>query len=87
MVIIDEAQRLPEVFCYTQTIVDERGKNGQFIFTGSQNYLLLEKVTQSLAGRVAILKLLPLSFNEIKEAGKPAANLDRLLYKGFYPGV
>ncbi len=87
LVIIDEAQRLPEVFSYLQTIVDDRGKNGQFIFTGSQNYLLLEKVTQSLAGRVAILKLLPLSVDEISAAGKPTANLDLLIHKGFYPGI
>ncbi len=87
LVIIDEAQRVPEVFSYIQAIVDERGKNGQFIFTGSQNYLLHEKITQSLAGRVAILNLLPLSFTELKNAEKSIGSLEILLHKGFYPAI
>ena len=87
VMIIDEAQRVPEVFSYVQSVVDERGKNGQFIFTGSQNYLLLEKVTQSLAGRVAILKLYPLSFAEIQQADKGNISLEKLLQKGFYPAA
>lgn len=86
-VIIDEAQRLPDIFSYVQTIVDDRNLNGQFIFTGSQNYLLHEKITQSLAGRVAILRLLPLSLSEIAAAGKTVAGLENLLYRGFYPGL
>jgi len=87
MLIIDEVQRVPEVFSYIQAIVDERGKNGQFIFTGSQNYLLHEKISQSLAGRVAILRLLPLSLSELLQADKKNISLDTILQKGFYPAL
>jgi predicted AAA+ superfamily ATPase len=87
MLIIDEAQRIPEVFSYIQAIVDERGKNGQFIFTGSQNYLLHEKISQSLAGRVAILRLLPLSLSELLLANKKIISIDTILQKGFYPAL
>jgi len=87
MLIIDEVQRIPEVFSYIQAIVDERGKNGQFIFTGSQNYLLHEKISQSLAGRVAILRLLPLSLSELLLADKKIISPDIILQKGFYPAL
>lgn len=87
MLIVDEVQRIPEVFSYIQSIVDERDKNGQFIFTGSQNYLLHEKITQSLAGRVAILKLLPLSLSELKAASVKGAGVELALQKGFYPAL
>jgi len=87
MLIIDEVQRIPEVFSYIQAIVDERGKNGQFIFTGSQNYLLHEKISQSLAGRVAILRLLPLSLSELLQGDKKIISLDTILQKGFYPAL
>ena len=61
-VILDEVQRTPEIFSYIQVIVDEQqGKAGQFILTGSQNFLLLQSVSQSLAGRCAIHHLLPFS--------------------------
>ena len=66
-VIIDEAQHAPDLFSYIQVIVDEEKKAGQFILTGSQNFLLLEKISQSLAGRVSIFHLLPLSLEELKE--------------------
>ena len=59
-VIFDEVQRAPALFSYLQTLVDSRGQMGQFILSGSQNFHLLERITQSLAGRVAIFKLLPL---------------------------
>ena len=65
-VIIDEAQHVPELFSYIQLIVDETNMPGQFILTGSQNFLLVEKISQSLAGRIAIFNLLPLSINELK---------------------
>lgn len=87
MLIIYEVQRIPEVFSYVQAIVDERGKNGQFIFTGSQNYLLHEKISQSLAGRVAILRLLPLSLQELMAAGQKISSADAILQKGFYPAL
>ena len=80
-VIIDEIQRAPELFSYLQTHSDNLAKTGQFIITGSQNYLLMKNISQSLAGRVGIATLLPFSF---KELDKKVA-IDRLLYQGFYP--
>ena len=85
--IIDEAQRAPEIFSYIQGIVDEnKKKKGFFVLTGSQNFQLLDKVNQSLAGRTAILKLLPFSMGEIKSAVKKMS-LDEILLKGFYPRI
>jgi uncharacterized protein len=79
-VIIDEAQKCPVLFSYIQQIVDESGINGQFILTGSQNFLLLEKITQSLAGRVYIMELLPFSQEEHASSNWPKAILN-----GGYP--
>ena len=81
--IIDEAQKVPALFSYLQVLVDERGTMGQFVLTGSQNFLLMEQVGQSLAGRVAPLTLLPFSRQELA-AGAPAS-LDESLFKGGYP--
>ena len=66
-VILDEIQRTPDLFSYIQTIVDLKDISGQFILTGSQNFLLLQKVSQSLAGRCAVLHLLPFSLSEIRQ--------------------
>ncbi len=82
-VIIDEAQNAPELFSYIQQIVDESGKTGQYILSGSQNFLMLEKVTQSLAGRVYILELLPLSHAEIKTVKQ--LNIFESIIQGGYP--
>jgi uncharacterized protein len=79
-VIIDEAQKCPVLFSYIQQIVDESGINGQFILTGSQNFLLLEKITQSLAGRVYIMELLPFSQEEHASSNWPNA-----IRNGGYP--
>ena len=84
-VIFDEVQRVPELFSYLQTHVDASGKKGRFILTGSHNYLLQEKVSQSLAGRVAMLRLLPFSMQELADAGKLPADIHKILFKGFYP--
>ena len=67
-VIIDEAQHVPSLFSYIQTRVDEVRRPGYYILTGSHNFLLNEGISQSLAGRVAYLTLLPLSINELKKA-------------------
>jgi uncharacterized protein len=83
--IIDEAQHVPELFSYIQVIVDEKKINGQFILIGSQNFLLLEKITQSLAGRVAIFHLLPFSLNELKNTKYQITKLEKQLLQGFYP--
>ncbi|MBV5283248.1 MAG: ATP-binding protein [Paludibacter sp.] len=84
--IIDEFQRYPEILSYIQGIVDEKKQNGQFILTGSNNVSMLSKVTQSLAGRVALLKLLPFSIAELGAFGKNYS-VDDYLLNGFYPRV
>ena len=82
--IIDEVQRTPELLSYIQTRVDEERKRGQFILTGSNQFLLEEKLTQSLAGRVSLLRLLPLSIKELNSYGD-FKQLNRLIFRGFYP--
>ena len=86
-VILDEAQRVPSLFSYIQTAVDKKGLAGQYILTGSQNILLLENVSQTLAGRVAILKLLPLSLEELKHTPYELKNLEQYIFTGFYPRI
>ena len=83
--IIDEAQEVPELFSYIQGIVDREKKDGFFILTGSQNFLLYEKITQSLAGRVALFTLLPLSIQELKQAELVSSLAEEQMQKGFYP--
>ena len=85
--ILDEVQRTPEIFSYIQTAVDTRRKNGQYILSGSQNFLLSESISQSLAGRVAVLKLLPFSLNELSNSNLLADDYEDLIYTGFYPGI
>lgn len=58
-VIIDEIQNVPSLFSYLQVVTDNRKINGEYIITGSQNFLMIEQITQSLAGRVALFTLLP----------------------------
>lgn len=84
--VFDEIQRSPGIISYIQTIVDEKKKAGQFILTGSRQFEVMTNITQSLAGRTAIVKLLPFSIAEIKE-GFDIASIDDLLYKGFYPRI
>lgn len=83
--VIDEAQRCPDIFSYLQGIVDDTKRPGQFILTGSQHFGLMEKLTQSLAGRVGFLRLLPFSLGELQRAGRAPRSLDELLFKGGYP--
>lgn len=82
-VILDEVQNVPHLFSYLQVFSDELNTSGQYILTGSQNFLLMEKITQSLAGRVAILTLLPLSYFELSE--KPS--VEDFIFTGGYPRV
>lgn len=86
-VIIDEVQRVPVLFNYIQGIVDKENKPGQFILSGSQNFLLMESITQSLAGRVAIFKLLPFSYQEVKEIKNKPKSANEAIFKGFYPRI
>ena len=85
--IIDEIQHLPELASYIQVAVDERGTPGEFILTGSHQYQLMESVSQSLAGRTAILKLLPLSAAELRNTEYNAPSLDQQLLYGGYPRI
>lgn len=84
-VIIDEIQQVPELFSYIQGIIDKAYKPGFFILTGSQNFLLHEKISQTLAGRIALLTLLPLSIQELKQADLLPKTLDDCMLHGFYP--
>ncbi len=102
-VILDEVQHTPDLFSYIQAIVDVKDISGQFVLTGSQNFLLLQKVSQSLAGRCAVLHLLPFSLSEIRRRQPLPAdsigrrlpkknrylneNLATILLKGFYPRI
>ncbi len=83
--VIDEIQRVPELCAYIQTRVDEVQKQGFFILTGSQQLLLMESLSQSLAGRVQTLSLLPFSLEELSSAGKAPKTIDAMIFKGFYP--
>ena len=85
--IIDEAQRVPHLFSYLQTIVDEKKIMGQYILSGSQNFLLLKNITQSLAGRVALFKLFPFDFNEMKAGNFLSENYIEAMLNGFYPAI
>ncbi len=82
--VLDEIQRVPELFSYLQQILDDHQENGLFILTGSNNFLLQESISQSLAGRVGYLFLLPLSLSEI-DFSEISSNT--LLFKGFYPAL
>ena len=100
-VIIDEAQHVPELLSYIQTFVDEKPLNGRYILTGSQQFNLSHKISQSLAGRAAYLRLLPFSVSELlrRKPNHPdkfplppvelAPKLDfiNLLFSGFYPRI
>lgn len=84
--ILDEVQRVPDLFSYIQGIVDNN-RNIHFMLSGSQNFLLLQNISQSLAGRAAILKLLPFAINELFEAGITFEKYEEIIFKGFYPGI
>lgn len=87
-VIIDEVQRVPDLLSYIQTLVDQPGSQSQFILTGSQHFLLMERVTQSLAGRTRIFELLPLSNQELLSKNESTSKtLDETLFSGGYPRI
>lgn len=85
--ILDEVQRCPDLFSYLQSLLDNRKEMGLFILTGSQQFGLISKISQSLAGRVAKISLLPLSLYELQNAGKPPNTLEDLLFNGLYPAI
>jgi predicted AAA+ superfamily ATPase len=86
-VIFDEVQRVPELFSYLQTKVDEDQIMGQYILSGSQNFHLMRNITQSLAGRVALFKLFPFDVQEMKQASWLDDDYAVNLQKGFYPAI
>ncbi|MFQ5703230.1 MAG: ATP-binding protein [Gemmatimonadales bacterium] len=102
-VVLDEIQRTPNLFSYIQTVVDEDPTPGRFVLTGSQDFLLLRSISQSLAGRTAILHLLPFSWSELQRRSpialsgigrvmprrKQPTGLDlmNVLFTGFYPRI
>ena len=86
-VILDEIQRVPELLSYIQTIVDTRQRNGQFVLTSSHQLALREAITQSLAGRTAILNLYPLSIDELSQAGITYSMAENYIYHGFLPCI
>ncbi len=87
--VFDEAQRCPHLFSYLQGLVDADPRPGRFVLTGSQQFGLLAGVTQSLAGRIALVQLLPFSLHECYglQAAQPAVSLDEVLFTGLYPPV
>lgn len=85
--VIDEIQRVPELLSYIQSVVDTRPGNGQFILTGSHQLALREALTQSLAGRTAILNLYPLTIGELASVGIHYNSPEEYIYQGFMPRV
>ena len=84
--VIDEFQRAPELASYIQAVVDDPTFSGTFVLTGSQNLAVRTSVSQSLAGRTALVSLLPFSFTEVSRAW-PDLDTDELIYRGFYPRI
>jgi predicted AAA+ superfamily ATPase len=82
--IIDEAQNLPELFSVLQVVVDEN-KSLRYVLSGSSDFLLMQNISQSLAGRVAVMRLLPLSLTEL--GGDADIPTHELMWRGFYPAV
>lgn len=83
--VIDEVQKMPEILSAVQVVVDEY-PDAAFVLTGSHNLLLMQRITQSLAGRTAVLTLLPFSIAELTEVDK-SAGLYSIMLNGFYPAV
>lgn len=85
--IIDEFQYAPDLLSYIQTIVDEEQHQGYFVLTGSQNFLMNQAISQSLAGRVSLYTLLPLSLDELDSNDQLPENVESILHQGLYPAI
>lgn len=83
--VLDEVHNCPNLLSYIQGIVDENPRR-RYILSGSSQFAMLKKVTQSLAGRSAVFELLPLSYSEIEDIAKDEP-IDTLLFNGFYPAI
>lgn len=86
-IILDEFQYVPQILSYIQIESDLKDRPGYFVLTGSQNFLMNQAVTQSLAGRIGILTLLPLSIKEFKENQILSEHVNELIFKGGYPRI
>ena len=85
--VIDEAQYVPALFSYIQTLVDRTAETGRYILSGSQQFTLLAGITQSLAGRATLIELHPLRLKELSDARRVPESLDALLLQGGYPAL
>lgn len=85
--VLDEVQRVPDLFSYLQGRVDEDPRPGRFVLTGSQNLALMDGLSQSLAGRTALTELLPLSLAEVRRFPSPPSELETLVWQGGYPRI
>ncbi|MFC2080294.1 ATP-binding protein [Bacteroidota bacterium] len=85
--VFDEIQRVPGLFNYLQTHVDKVGKNNQFVISGSNNFLLQQSISQSLAGRAAYIELLPFSLLELQEHWGNTKSPVFFMKNGFYPSI
>ncbi|MCC6763485.1 MAG: ATP-binding protein [Deltaproteobacteria bacterium] len=85
--VLDEVHRVPALLSYVQALVDETPGPGRFVLTGSANFALLQSLGQSLAGRTALLELLPLSLEEVRRFPDPPSELFDLLFCGTAPAV
>ena len=85
--ILDEVQRAPILFSYLQEVLDNSKTKGLFILSGSNNFLLQQSISQSLAGRVGYIHLLPFSITELTKAKLLPTDDDSLMLKGFYPPI
>ena len=85
--ILDEIQRTPDLFSYLQEILDSKTGAGRFVLTGSQQFGMMEKISQTLAGRIGILSLLPFSASELEQGRFLSEDLDTTLWQGAYPPI
>ena len=86
-VVLDEFQRAPELVSYIQVLTDEDPRAGRFILTGSQQFEVMSRVSQSLAGRIGLIRLLPFSFEELRGGGFAAGAAAHWMFSGFYPRI
>lgn len=86
-VVLDEVQRVPSLFSYLQLILDQTRKDGMFILTGSNNFLMQQSISQTLAGRIGYIDLLPLTYLEIKSFDNTLSSTDELIWYGCYPEI
>lgn len=86
-VIIDEIQQVPELLSYLQTHIDSVNESGMYVLTGSQNLLLMQSISQSLAGRTALLSLAPFSVTELRSANLLPQTTNQMLFKGCFPRI